>query len=104
MKIDEIHHNINVINNSEESGTNKKIEEQKKPAHEPEKTEQQGTQVDFSNKSVEFSRAAEMMEKVPAERAEKINELKEKIKDGTYDVDSNEIAEKILEDMLTDLV
>ena len=104
MKINEIYLNNNVITNSGEAGANKKIDEHKKPAHETEKSGQQGTQIDISDKSVEFSKAAEMMDRVPSERADKIKELKEKIDNGTYDVDSTKIADKIIEDMLNNPV
>lgn len=104
MKIDEIYQNTNLISNSGESAANRKAEEQNKPAQEPEKSGQSETKVNFSETSVEFSKVAEMMEKVPPERAEKINELKDKIIDGTYSVDSTKIAEKVLEDMLANLV
>ena len=104
MKIDEMYHHNNIINDSGTADAGKKVDERKKPADELEKTGQQGTKVDLSHKSVEFSKATEAMDKVSAEREEKIIALKEKIDNGTYHVDSTEIADKILEDGLTELV
>ena len=104
MKINEINQNSNLISNSTEAGANRQIDEHKKPVHEAEKNGHQGTQVDISDKSVEFSKAAEMMDNVTPERAAKIDALKEEIDKGTYDVDSNKIADKILDDLLTDLI
>ncbi|MBL7176286.1 MAG: flagellar biosynthesis anti-sigma factor FlgM [Desulfobacteraceae bacterium] len=63
------------------------------------KTEKPGIPMDFSRTSDEFNKAAVMMEKMPAERIEKVNEIKRKIMDGTYHVDPEKIAEKILKNI-----
>ena len=52
--------------------------------------------------SIDFNKAAMMMEKMQAERVEKLHEIKRKVRDGTYYVDSEKIAEKILKKILTD--
>lgn len=100
MKIDDTYQNINLISNSRESASNIKAEEDNELTRGSEKGGQPGASVDFSNTSVEVSRAAEMMEKEQVERAEKINEIKTKIKDGTYNIDANKVADKILKDSL----
>ena len=51
-------------------------------------------------RSDDISEAALMMEKMPADRIEKVKEIKRKVRDGTYHVDSEKIAEKILEKIL----
>jgi|GEM_PF-811846 len=104
MKIDKIYQDINLINNSGESVPNRKAEAEKVNDHGLEKERHSGTEVDFSNRSVEFSRAAEMMENVQADRVEKVNKIKTKIVDGTYSADSTKVAEKILNDVLANLV
>ena len=60
--------------------------------------------MDLSNTSVEFSQAAKKMDEVPEERAQKIAELKAKVQKDTYNVDSIKIAEKIIEDTLSNIV
>ena len=102
MKIDEISQNIAHINNRETS-SNKKAGEENKPAPENEKAAQPGARVDLSNTSVEFSRAAEMMDEVPKDRVDKIEELKTQTKNNTYTVDAVKIAEKILDDTLSNV-
>jgi flagellar biosynthesis anti-sigma factor FlgM len=62
--------------------------------------EKPGIKVDCFRNSDDFSKAAMIMEKMPAERIEKVNEIKRKVRDGTYHVDSEKIAEKILEKIL----
>ena len=103
MKIDDISQNIGQMSNVDTSA-NKRAEGAKKPVQETEKGTQPGAKVDFSNTSVEFSKAAEKMEEVPEERAAKIEELKEKVSDDTYHVDSKKIAEKIIDESLSDIL
>ena len=104
MKVDEIYHDINLINNSTESVPDKKAETERVNDHGLEKERHSGTEVDFSNRSVEFSKAAKMIENEQADRIKKVNEIKTKIMDGTYSADSAKIAEKIIEDALANLV
>lgn len=102
MKVDDISNSIEQINNPTTSSS-KRAEEEKRPFHVTEKTAQPGTKVDLSDRSVEFSRAAEMMDNVPQDRAEKIDDLKTKVRNGTYNVDASGIAEKILDDALANI-
>lgn len=104
MKVDEIYQNTSLINNSGEAAPNRKAEAEKETARGLEKESQSGTEVDFSKTSVEFSRAAEMMEMAQADRVDKVKEIKTKILDGTYNADATKVAEKIIEDALANLV
>lgn len=49
----------------------------------------------------EVARIHEQLKKTPDVRVEKVQELKEKIDDGTYYVGSDQIAQKILEDIIS---
>jgi flagellar biosynthesis anti-sigma factor FlgM len=64
------------------------------------KTEKQGGLLDFSKISAACNKTAVMMEKIPMERIERVHEIKRKIMDGTYYVDSEKIAERILKNIL----
>lgn len=57
--------------------------------------------VNVSSKGREIQRASEIAKFAPVVRSEKIDEIAKKIESGTYFVDSNQIAEKMLEDILT---
>jgi flagellar biosynthesis anti-sigma factor FlgM len=105
MKIDDLSQNLNQMTTLDPSA-NKPTNQEKKPVSEvPEKTDlSAGAKVDFSNTSVEFSRAAEEMEKMPEERLKRIDELKKEIRNDTYHVDSNLIAEKIVDDTISDIL
>ena len=103
MKIDDISQKLGQIGNLE-AYTKKQAEEENKALKGPENNPQPDAKVDFSSTSVEFSRAAEKMDEVPKERAEKIEALKAEVMNDTYHVDSKDIAEKILDDALSNIV
>ena len=104
MKIDEVSQNINMLNNSGEPVSNGKAEEKSELSSGMERSRQSETAIDFSETSVEFSRALKMMENESVERVEKVNEIKEKIISGNYDIDSIKIADKILLDAITNMI
>ena len=101
MKLNDISQNINDIKGLEPSKTPK--EQQQNPEIEkaapPTRTE-----VDLSDRSIEFSRAAEEMHKIPKDRAQKLEDLRMKIEDESYHVDANDIATKIVRDALSNIV
>ena len=103
MKINEISNNMNQIGNLE-SSQNKLKEADNVNSQASEKDFKKGTKVDISSASVEFSKAAEKMENVPKERTDKVAELKMMVQNDTYDVDSKKIAEKVLEDSITNII
>ena len=103
MKIDDITQQINQMKNLETSGY-QKTEEEKISTQSSDINTQPDTKVDISSASVEVSRAAEMMEKVPDERAQRIEELKVMINNDTYNADSTKIADKILSDPISSII
>ena len=103
MKINEISNNMNQIGNLESSQS--RLKEAGNVNNQPaEKEFDKGAKVDISNTSVEFSKAAEKMENIPKDRVEKIDELKMMVKNDTYNVDSKKIAEKVLEDSISNII
>jgi negative regulator of flagellin synthesis FlgM len=103
MKINEISNNMNQIGNLESSQS--RLKETGSVSNQaPEKEFEKGTKVDISSTSVEFSKAAEKMENIPKERIEKVEELKMMVQNGTYSVDSKKIAEKVLEDSISNII
>ncbi|MEW5706869.1 MAG: flagellar biosynthesis anti-sigma factor FlgM [Actinomycetota bacterium] len=55
-----------------------------------------GDSVTFTARSEEFKRARELYDKLPDIRKDLVSELKNKIKSGSYEVTSKEIADKII--------
>jgi len=103
MKIDDISQNISQIGNLDTT-PKRRNEEETSAIKEAEKTPRSGAKVDLSNTSVEFSRAAEMMDKVPEKRTEKIEKLTAQVRNDTYDVEADKIAEGIITDTITNIV
>jgi negative regulator of flagellin synthesis FlgM len=103
MKIDEIYKNVNLINNTKDATVNNRTVEQGGRDPEVKDEQKSGAEVDFSKTSIEYSQALAVMEKEPADRIEKVEALRTKIEDGTYQVDSKKVANKIVEDILTNM-
>jgi negative regulator of flagellin synthesis FlgM len=103
MKINEISSSVNQVGNLDPSQARLK-EANNIGSQTAEKEPEKGTKVDISQESMEFSKAAEKMEAVPDERAARIEELKTMVKNGTYNVDSKKVAEKVLADSITNII
>jgi flagellar biosynthesis anti-sigma factor FlgM len=103
MKINEISNSINKVGNLDPSQARPK-ETDNLSSQTEEKDSGKGTKVDISQESVEFSKAAEKMENVPEDRAAQLEQLKMMIKNDSYKVDSKKIAEKMLEDSITNII
>jgi flagellar biosynthesis anti-sigma factor FlgM len=101
MKIDEINQNINLISHSHDSAVNRKGEGPGEKVQGQSMGSVPSTEVEFSEKSVEFSRAAKIIETEPEERTALVNKIKAKIENGTYDIDGDKIAGKMLKDALS---
>jgi len=104
MKIDDNYVNLSMINNNKEASVHKQPGETQVLQNGTEKDTGSGAEVFFSNTSVEFSKASKLVANTPAERTQLIEEIKEKIENGTFQVDSREIADKILKEALSDLM
>lgn len=100
MKIDDSYKNMPLINSSRESTVNKKVEEQPEQTLTPKNKGGSVTEVDFSKTSVEFSKAAEIIEQDAMARNEKVNQIKAMVENGTYEIDAKKVADKILGDAL----
>jgi negative regulator of flagellin synthesis FlgM len=99
MKINDLSHNINKIGNLE-NAAKKQVEEEKNANPAISASVQSGERVELSKTSVEYSNATEKMEETPKDRADKVETLRMKVNNGTYNVDSSKIAEKIVNDAL----
>ena len=104
MKIDEIYQNVNLINNSKDTTVNNRAVDQgvRDPVAKDE--QKSGAEVDFSKTSIEYSQALAVMEKEPVDRIEKVEALRTKIEDGTYRVDSKKTANKMVDEILTNMM
>jgi negative regulator of flagellin synthesis FlgM len=58
--------------------------------------------VDFSSSSRDVQKMKEILDQTPAMRMEMIESLKKQIDEGTYQVDARDIADKMMDDLLTE--
>jgi negative regulator of flagellin synthesis FlgM len=59
-------------------------------------------QIDISSKAKDIQKATEAVNAAPDIRIEKVDQIKEKIESGNYNVSTEQLAEKILKNMITD--
>lgn len=101
MKISDIYQKTSLIRNSETLMPHKP--EAREEAASLEAADGTGASVDLSSRSVELSRVAEHMDRDAPERAARLNEIRAKILNGTYDVESSRVADKMLKEAIRDL-
>ncbi len=75
--------------------------ETKKPRH---SSPHNSDQVQLSSRSKEFNRIKEVVENTPDERENKVAELKASIQDGSYSVDSEAVAQNMIQEHIIDLI
>lgn len=61
-----------------------------------------GEQIALSSKAKDIQKAHEVIRSTPDIRTDKVNAIKQKIADGSYKVDSQAVADKILKQVVTD--
>jgi negative regulator of flagellin synthesis FlgM len=69
-----------------------------------EKSGAEGDKVKLSNRSKEFAKAAAVVETSPEVRTEKVDSLKAKVNSGEYKIDPDQVAQKMVEEHLSELV
>jgi negative regulator of flagellin synthesis FlgM len=88
----------------------KKTEKQQdKPVDSSPQNEAMGTssepaRIEISQQSREAQKAAEISRQTPEIREDKVQALKAKIERGEYSVDSRDVADKIMRDLLSELI
>jgi len=104
MKIDESQSHLNVMDPSRTTEAGAKNELSAQNTRDAEVRDRGGTEVALSDASREVAKAKEAVNAISTERAEKIEQIKAQIKEGTYEVDSKDIAQKMLDSALLDLL
>lgn len=104
MKIDESTSHVNMIDHARPNEADTRNEPAAQPLRETEAQDRGGTEVALSDASREVAKAKEAVNASPAERAEKVEQIKARIEDGTYEVDSADVAGKMLHSTLLDLL
>ncbi len=61
-----------------------------------------GDRVELSSGSRDVLKMQEILQETPAVRREKVDDLKRQVEEGTYQVDSHQVADKMLWSLLSD--
>lgn len=104
MKIDESQTHVNVIDHARPNEAGARNEPAAQSTRDTEVRDRGGTEVALSDASREVAKAKEAVNASSAERAEKVEQIKARIAEGTYEVDSADVADKMLESALLDLL
>ena len=104
MKIDETQSHLNVMDHARPTEAGARNEPSAQSTRETEVRDRRGTEVALSDASREVAKAKEAVNAISAERAEKIEQIKAQIDEGTYEVDSADVAQKMLDSALLDLL
>ncbi len=105
MKVDETHQSANLIEQAKEGGSVPRTEQTGPRAGETETHGRpRGTEVDLSSAGREVVKAREAMETSDPERAGRVAELKQQVAEGTYEADPQEVAARILDAGLSELL
>lgn len=104
MKVDETYQNINLIETARESGAGRGNENEAARTSGADQPERSHTEVALSSASREVAKAREAMETSEPDRAELVARLGEQVAEGTYETDAGDLADRMLETALSELL
>ncbi len=104
MKIDETYQNINLIDTARESGAARSDENEPARVTRAEQPEKGETEVALSSTSREVMKVKEALDTPDPARAEKVAELRQQVADGTYEADAGDVADKMLEAAISEIL
>jgi flagellar biosynthesis anti-sigma factor FlgM len=99
MKVNDVHGDLAISNNSTEPLQSERAEHQKEVAPAEVQVKEE---VSISPTSIEISKAVEVMERESPERSEKIQAIQKALRKGTYEVDPAKVARKMILDILSE--
>lgn len=102
MKVSDINQK-NLLQNVGQAHSTQSAEQNQKPGEVGAKAAS-GDRVEFSARSREMQKIYEALQTTPDIRSEKVAEIKKRIEEGQYRVDSETLAEKIIKESLLDLI
>lgn len=102
MKVSDINQK-NMLQNVGQAHSAQSAEKHQKPGEANAKAHS-GDRVEFSARSREMQKIYEVLQSAPDVRSEKVSEIRKRIEEGQYRVDSDALAEKIIKESLLDLI
>jgi len=100
MKVSDLHQQANSMQYVNQVNAVDK----KEPAQEAEGKSSSGDKVELSSQSKEMQKIYDMVQLAPDVRAEKVASLKKAIQEGSYKVDSDAVADKMIKDSIFELI
>ena len=100
MKVSDLHQQANSMQYVNQVNSVDK----KEAPQEPDEKSSSTDKVELSAQSKEMQKIYDMVQLAPDVRAEKVASIKKSIQDGSYKVDSEAVADKMIKDSILELV
>ncbi|MEW6587488.1 MAG: flagellar biosynthesis anti-sigma factor FlgM [Nitrospirota bacterium] len=104
MKVDGVNYPADAVKQLGVSSANKAAEEKTSREVASKSVRNGGESVHLSERALQLQQAQKELDKLPDVRIERVNEIKEQIATGTYEINSRKIAEKIMYESLVNLI
>jgi len=91
------------VSNQKDTAAVKEAEERRRQEQQDE-VARQGDRVEISSASREVARAKEAVDGAAETRADKVAEIKAQVDEGRYEVDARKVADRMLQDVMKDLI
>ncbi|MBU0516288.1 MAG: flagellar biosynthesis anti-sigma factor FlgM [Proteobacteria bacterium] len=91
------------VSNQKDTAAAKEAEERRRQEQQ-DQVARQGDRVEISTASREVARAKEATTGAAETRADKVAEIKAQLDEGRYEVDARKVADRMLQDVMKDLV
>jgi negative regulator of flagellin synthesis FlgM len=105
MKISDIHQQGNAMQYVNQANSTNPSDPSQAPAEAKDRSSSPSQdKVEFSAQSREMQKVYDTLQTIPEVRTEKIAALKKSIEDGTYHVDNEDLAEKMIKASILDFV
>jgi negative regulator of flagellin synthesis FlgM len=104
MKVKDCQQTIEAALQSKQANAKKEKAAQKADISEEGSTSAKSSQVSLSEESKVAQKASETVRNTPEVRQERIQTLKKKIEAGEYQIDSDKVADKLLRQLLSELI
>ncbi len=91
------------VSNQKDTAAVKEAEERRRQEQQDE-VARQGDRVEISSASREVARAKEAADGAAETRADKVAEIKAQVDEGRYEVDARKVADRMLQDVMKDLI
>ena len=102
MKVDELAQSLNQVGNLNNSAS-RNVDADTKAAQTVERDTQLDSKIDISTESSDYSYAAKIVGQIDEARVQHVEELKDMVQSGEYNVDSVKVAGRVVEDNISDV-